>query len=258
LLPPKVIQWMPEGDLCHRALYLSIIIPVYNEERRIGKTLDTIISYLNPRPYRSEIIVVNDGSKDRTSAIVNEYSIRHKQVQIIESSINQGKGFSVRKGMLNANGRYVLFSDADLSTPIEEVEKLLHWLKKGYDIAIGSRGLKESIIHIHQPWYREHMGKIFNLLTRLIAIQDIRDTQCGFKCFKKEIIPDIFNKQTISHFSFDVELLKIALKKGYRIKEVPVRWLNNVQSKVNPFSDSVRMFIDLIKIRCNDLRGLYD
>lgn len=240
------------------SIYLSVVIPVYNEEKRIGKTLDKIILYLNSRNYSYEIMVVNDGSTDRTSNVVKKFTDRYKYVHFIESGMNQGKGFSVRKGMLTSSGQYVLFSDADLSTPIEEVEKLIEWFGTGYDIVIGSRGLRNSDIQIHQPWYRESMGKIFNILVRLITVRGIKDTQCGFKCIRKEVIPNIFNKQTITHFSFDVELLWIALRQGYRIKEVPVRWLNDAQSRVNPVLDSMRMFLDLIKIRINDIRGLYD
>lgn len=239
-------------------MHLSVVIPVYNEEERIGKTLDRALSYLNSSNYTYEIIVVNDGSTDNTARIVRKFTERSKDVIFLESTINHGKGFSVRKGMLAARGRYVLFSDADLSTPIEEVEKLQKWLEKGYDIVIGSRGLRESEIQIRQPWYREGMGKIFNLLVQLITVKGIKDTQCGFKCFKREIIQDIFNKQTITHFSFDVELLWIAMKRGYKIKEIPVRWLNDTQSKVNPVSDSTRMFYDLMKIRINDWKGIYD
>ena len=239
-------------------MHLSVVIPVYNEEKRIGKTLDRALSYLNSSNYTYEIIVVNDGSTDNTAIIVRKFTERSKDVIFLESTINHGKGFSVRKGMLAARGQYVLFSDADLSTPIEEVEKLLDWLGKGYDIAIGSRGLRESEIQIRQPWYRESMGKIFNLFVQLITVKGIKDTQCGFKCFKREIIQDIFNKQAITHFSFDVELLWIAMKRGYKIKEIPVRWLNDTQSKVNPVADSTRMFYDLMKIRINDWKGIYD
>ena len=239
-------------------IYISIVIPVFNEEERIGKTLGKIILYFDSCRYPYEVIVVNDGSTDRTSGIIEEFSERYKQVQIIKSKTNHGKGLSVRKGMLSSKGQYALFTDADLSTPIKEVEKLIEWLEKGYDIAIGSRGLKESDIQVHQPWYRERMGKVFNLLVRLLVVRGIKDTQCGVKCFKKEVIRDVFDMQTITRFSFDVELLWIALKKGYKIKEVPVRWLNDAQSRVNPLMDSSRMFFDLIKIRINDLRGGYE
>ena len=135
---------------------------------------------------------------------------------------------------------------------------MITFLEKGYDIVIGSRGLKKSDIRIHQPWYRESMGKVFNLLVQLFAVRGIKDTQCGFKCFKQEVIKDIFCRQTINHFSFDVELLCIAVKQGYKIKEAPVQWRNDKYSRVNPVFDSTRMFFDLIKIRLNDLRGLYD
>ncbi len=240
------------------SIYLTVVIPVFNEVNRIGKTLEKIMLYLDPCNYSFEIIVVDDGSTDGTYLLVKEFSERYKEVQILRTEMNQGKGDSVRKGMLASRGQYAVFSDADLSTPIEEIEKLLEWLGKGYDIAIGSRGLRESDIKIHQPWYREAMGKTFNLLVRFLAVKGIKDTQCGFKCFKQEIVQDVFDKQTISHFSFDVELLWIALKRGYKIKEVPVIWWNDVYSKVNPVSDSLRMFYDLMKIKINDLRGLYD
>lgn len=241
-----------------KTIYLSIVIPAYNEENKIGKTLEKTISYFNSRSYAYEIIVVDDKSSDKTLDIIKELSVRHKQIQLLKNKLNYGKGFSVKKGMLASCGQYVLFSDADFSTPIEEMEKLLEWLEKGHDIAIGSRALKESDIQIHQQWYRETMGKIFNLLVRLITVRKIKDTQCGFKCFKREVIQNIFNKQTINRFSFDVELLWIALKQRYRVKEVPIRWLNNPSSKVHPVLDSTRMFFDLIKIRINDLRGLYN
>ena len=240
------------------SIYLTVVIPVFNEVKRIGKTLEKILLYLDQCDYSFEVIVVDDGSMDGTYILVKEFSERYKQVHILRSEMNQGKGASVRKGMLASRGRYALFSDADLSTPIEEVEKLLEWFGKGYDIAIGSRGLRESDIQIHQPWYREAMGKTFNLLVRFFTVKGIKDTQCGFKCFKREIVQDVFDKQTISHFSFDVELLWIALKRGYKIKEVPVIWWNDVHSKVNPASDSLRMFYDLMKIKINDLKGFYD
>lgn len=240
------------------SLNISVVIPAFNEEKRIGKTLEKTISYFDSLDYPYEIIIVDDGSIDGTLGIVKRFADRYKEVQVLRSDINHGKGFSVRKGMLTSRGQYVLFSDADLSTPIYEVRKMLEWLGKGYDIVIGSRGLRESDIQTHQPWYRENMGKIFNMLVRLIAVRGIKDTQCGFKCFKKEAIKDIFNKQTITHFGFDVEVLWIALKRGYRIKEVPVQWSNDLNSKVNPVLDSIRMFSGVIKIRINDLRGLYD
>ena len=169
-----------------------------------------------------------------------------------------GKGFSVKEGALSAHGEYIIFTDADLSTPIEEIDKLLKWMEEGYDIVIGSRALAESDIQIHQPWYREKMGKIFNLLVQALALRGIKDTQCGFKGFRKDVAEKIFPLQTINGFGFDVELLYLAKKHGYTIKEIPVRWLNRASSKVNPLTHSSQMFLDIIRIRMRDIKGKYE
>jgi dolichyl-phosphate beta-glucosyltransferase len=238
--------------------YLSIVIPAYNEEAFIKNTLDRVGEYLNGRYPSYEIIVVCDGCKDNTAEVAKEAAKDNLKIRVLDRKTNMGKGFSVRQGCLEAKGDYVIFTDADLSTPIDEIEKLLKSLEEGYDIAIGSRALKESDIQIRQAWYREIMGKIFNLLVQTFAIKGIRDTQCGFKGFKKEVARKIFQRQTINGFGFDVEVIYIARVLGYNIKEVPVRWLNRAASKVNPLTHSFQMLTDLIRIRLRGFKGAYE
>lgn len=228
---------------------LSVVIPAYEEEAVIEKTLNDVAAYLETGGLSYEIILVCDGCKDKTADIAAEVARKNDRIVVIDSAVNRGKGFSVKQGCLAAGGDYIVFTDADLSTPINEIEKLLEWLKQGYDIVIGSRALDESEILVRQPWYRETMGRIFNLLVQSLAVRGIRDTQCGFKGFKREAARDVFRRQKVTGFSFDVEVLHIALKLGYRIKEVPVRWLNRKESRVNPLTHSFQMLIDLIKIR---------
>jgi dolichyl-phosphate beta-glucosyltransferase len=232
-------------------LLISIIIPVYNEEKRIRSTLEEIYRYFKDNFPNFEIIVVDDGSCDETLKIVENFKKNRdtETIKIIKNENNKGKGYVVRKGIMEAKGEYVLFTDADLSTPIREFEKLSKYLYEGYDIAIGSRGLEESNIEIRQAFYREVMGKIFNMLVRLILLKDFRDTQCGFKCFKRNVAHKIFNQQKIAGFGFDVEILYRAKKYGYQIREVPIRWLNSKESKVNPVLNSIKMLLDLLKIK---------
>jgi dolichyl-phosphate beta-glucosyltransferase len=179
------------------------------------------------------------------------------RLRVIENKIGKGKGYSVRRGMLETMGRFALFSDADLSTPIEEIEKLIYWLEDGYDVAIGSRGLKDSRVEIHQSFLREGMGKIFNKIMNLIVFTGFKDTQCGFKCFKRHVVNKVFSKQRINGFAFDVENILIAMQQGFRIKEVPVRWLNSPYSKVNVMRDPAIMLYDLFKIRFNNFTRKY-
>ncbi len=226
---------------------LTVVIPAYNEENRIGGTLSLIHEYLSKQDYSYEIIVVDDGSNDGTIQAVEK--IGNDRLKILKNEKNKGKGYSIKRGMLEAIGDYVLFSDADLSTPIEELEKFWKYLDEGYDIVIGSRALKESVLEVRQPFYRELMGRIFNFIVRHILNFKLRDTQCGFKIFKRDVANKIFSIQKIEGWSFDVEILYIATKLNYRIKEVPVRWINSPLTKVNPFKDAINMFIDITKLR---------
>ncbi len=224
---------------------LSVVIPAYNEENRLEKTLGKIRDYLSSAGYSFEIIVIDDGSKDKTALIIEKFN----NIILLKNEKNYGKGYSVKRGMLKALFDYVLFTDADLSTPIEEVEKLLYHLKNNTDIAIGSRALKESKIVSHQKKVREGAGKLFNVLVRCLLLPGIYDTQCGFKCFKKEVAKDIFSKTKIGGFSFDVEALYIAKKLGYNIKEVPVVWENSLPSRVNILKHPLQMILELVIIK---------
>lgn len=231
----------------------SIIIPTYNEEKRISKTIKKILEFLeNKKDF--ELIVVNDGSKDKTSQVVT--SFKDTNIRLLEFSPNHGKGFAVKQGMLNAKGEIILFSDADLSTPIEEFDKLLKYIKN-FDIVIGSRSIKGANVVKHQPFYRELMGKIFNKIVRLFTIKGIIDTQCGFKMFTQKAAKDVFSRTKINGFGFDVEALFIARKLGYKIKEVPITWINDEQTKISPIKDSLKMFIEVLKVRINYWKGYY-
>lgn len=237
--------------------FLSIIIPAYNEEKRLLPTLNKICAYLSNQGFPYEIIVVDDGSTDDTLQMVRNFASSEENVVILVNGQNSGKGYSVKKGMLSARGKYVFFTDADLSTPIEEIEKCLPYLKNGYDVVIGSRSLPESDITIHQPWYREKMGKIFNSMVNMVLVKGIIDTQCGFKGFKKEVVKTVFSRCGIDGFSFDVEALYLSRKFNFKIKEIPIRWENSALSKVNPARHSLQMFRDLFRIKIKDLKGCY-
>ncbi|MCX6357703.1 MAG: glycosyltransferase family 2 protein, partial [Candidatus Aureabacteria bacterium] len=239
-------------------IYLTVVIPAYNEEPRLGTTLDRVLTYLAGRGYAYEVVVVDDGSRDGTARVAEAYAAAHPEVRCVRNGVNRGKGFSVRRGVEEAAGGYILFSDADLSTPIEDIEQLLPKIRdEGFDIAIGSRGLHDSDVRVHQPWYRELMGKIFNKIVRLVTLRGISDTQCGFKLFKGDVAREIFALQRIERFSFDVEALYLAKKRGCRIAEVPISWYNSPRSRVSILGDPARMFMDVLRIRLYDLRGMY-
>lgn len=235
---------------------VSVVIPAYNEEVRLGATLDRILEYARTAGLDCEILVVDDGSRDGTAALAESFADRG--VRLLRNPGNRGKGYSVRHGMLEAAKALVLFSDADLSTPIEELEKLAAPVLAGEaDGAIGSRAVGGSNVEVSQPFYRVAMGKIFNRCVRLIAVGGFADTQCGFKLFTRESARAVFGRQLFEGFSFDVEILYIARVLGYRMAEVPVRWINSPDSRVSAVRDSLRMFADLFRIRWNGIRGRY-
>lgn len=229
-------------------VFLSVVIPAYNEENRIAQTLVKISRYLDQQDYQSEIIVVDDGSTDQTSQRCKETLKDRPNFRILSRLENLGKGFSVKQGILQANGTFILFSDADLSTPIEELEHFLPWTKE-YEVIIGSRALPDSDIQVRQSLFREGMGKMFNVIIRLLIMRGIKDTQCGFKLFHRAAAFDIFPRIKCTRFSFDVEVLYLCRKLGYSIKQIPVIWRNSPESKVHLVSSSTRMFLDLLRIR---------
>ncbi len=240
---------MTEKTLAGGAPFLSVIIPAYNEEARLPKTLERMEAYLSQQDYSWELIVMDDGSQDRTVEVAGK-ALSSPNSRVVKNPRNLGKGATVRNGMLLAVGKFRLFSDADLSTPIEEVEKLLRAVQEeGYDVAIGSRALKESRLEVRQPFYREMMGRMFNLIVQIVLLGGIKDTQCGFKLFSGKAAEEVFSRQQLEGFSFDVEVLVLARRLGFRIAEVPVRWLDSPASRVSPLRDSIRMFLDVVRVR---------
>jgi len=235
---------------------ISIVIPSYNEELRLPVTLEKIAGYLPSLGGETEILVVDDGSKDRTAEVAESFRRIFPNLRVISNGVNRGKGFSVRHGMLEARGRAVLFTDADLSAPIEEAPKLLEALKT-YDVAIGSRALDRSLITVHESHFREFAGIVFNTIVRLVLRLPFVDTQCGFKAFRRERCQIIFKQQRIERFGFDPELLYLARHHGLRTVEIPVRWGHSPATKVNMLRDSIQMFFDIFTIRWNSLLGRY-
>lgn len=232
--------------------HLSVVVPAYNEEERLPRTLARLHEYYSQQDYPFDVTVVSDGSADGTRKLAEEFAAAHPNFRVIEYHPNRGKGYAVRKGMLEAPGELVLFCDADLATPQEETEKLLERMRQGADVAIGSRPLKESRLEVRQPFYREFLGRSFNKFVQLMAVPGIDDTQCGFKLFTRKAAQDVFTRCKLDGFSFDVEALIIARDLGYRIDEVPIRWAHQEGSKVSLVRDGIKMLRDLVKLR---LRG---
>jgi len=239
--------------------FLSIVIPAYNEENRLPATLARLISYLDHAQLGPvEVLIVDDGSRDRTAALVEDFGNLYPSVRLVRNPGNQGKGYAVRNGMLAAQGDWILFSDADLSAPIEEVEKLLAAVRdQKADGAIGSRALNRQLVSVHQSVFREYSGRFFNLIMRLITGLPYADTQCGFKLFRRDAAHAVFSRVMIPGFGFDVEALFLAQLLRYRVVEVPVRWANVEGTKVTMLN-GLQAFTDLLAVRLHQLRGDYD
>jgi dolichyl-phosphate beta-glucosyltransferase len=232
--------------------HLSVVVPAYNEETRIGQTLRRMLEYLDAQNYTFELLIVDDGSTDNTRAVVRETAADRENVRVLHYAENRGKGYAVRYGMLHAAGDFILFSDADLATPIEEAEKLFNSQRKGDEVVIASRDLPGSVLERRQSALREFGGKLFNRCVQMIAVPGIRDTQCGFKLFTRAAAQNIFSRCQIDNFSFDVEVLYLARQLGYPIVEVPVRWIHREGSKVRFLRDAWRMLKTLFRIRATD------
>ena len=236
--------------------FLSIVIPAHNEESRLPDTLEQLIRFLGKQTFTSEIIVVENGSQDRTYALAKEFAGRYANMRVIQNDW-RGKGLAIQRGVQEARGEYIFMCDADLSMPVEEISKFLPPQLPGVDIAIGSREAPGAVRY-NEPYYRHFTGRIFNTLIRLLVLPTLQDTQCGFKCIRADVARDIFPYQTLTGWAFDVELLYIARRHGYRIVEIPIDWYFNADSKISVLRDSLRMFLDLLLIRRNARRGLYD
>jgi len=235
----------------------SIVIPAYNEERRLPATLDKVLAHAARQHWKAEVVVVNDGSGDRTAEVVRSYAERNPTVRLLNNPGNRGKGYSVRNGMLNAHGDLLLFTDADLSSPISEAGKLFQAIAGGADVAIGSRWLRSELQTEHQPLYRELFGRAFNLLLRLVLGLKYKDTQCGFKAFTRPAARLLFSAQRVERWAFDPELLFLANKFDLKVREVAVEWGHDQASRISPVKDGIRMSAEILSIRWADLRGKY-
>lgn len=237
---------------------LSLVIPAYNEARRLGEPLRRAGEYLASRPYTSEIIVVDDGSRDDTARVAREAGAKlDVPVTVVRYAPNRGKGYALKVGFGRARGERILFSDADLSTPIEEADRLLEKLEEGHDIAIGSRWLPGADVRRYQPWYRIALGSVFTLLVRLLLAR-VTDATCGFKAFRGDAGRDVFSRSRIARWSFDAEILYLARRRGLRVAEVPVAWSDVGGTKVSLGRDAVESLLGLLRIRWNAARGVYD
>ena len=238
--------------------HLSIVIPAYNESLRIEDALERVTACVSEQGWDAEILVVDDGSKDDTAAIVHRWMANHPRLHLIQNPGNRGKGYSVRNGLLQAAGDIVMFTDADLSAPMEEAERLIAAIDNGADVAIGSRWMDRTRQTIHQPLYRQFFGRCFNWITRTVMGLPFKDTQCGFKAFTRPAAQVIFRLQTIERWGFDPEILFIACKLRYTIQEVPVTWGHDERSRISYLRDGMKMLEDMSRIRANSVRGRYD
>ena len=235
----------------------SIIIPAYNESARLGTTLDRVLGYVSHQHWDAEVIVVDDGSRDTTADLIRRYAQSHPSIRLLENPGNRGKGYSVRNGMLNASGEVLLFSDADLSAPIEESARLFSAIQSGADIAIGSRWLEPEMQTHRQSLLRQFYGRLFNLALRILLGLNFKDTQCGFKAFTRAAAQQIFPQQRIERWGFDPELLYLARRSGLKVKEVAVQWAHVEGTRISPLRDGLRMFEEALRIRWNAMTGKY-
>jgi glycosyltransferase involved in cell wall biosynthesis len=238
--------------------HISIVIPAYNESQRIEQTLDRVLDCVRGRGWDAEVLVVDDGSTDSTPEIVHRYMTEHSNLHLVQNPGNRGKGYSVRNGLLQAAGEIVMFTDADLSAPIEEAERLFEAIRNGADVAIGSRWLDRTRQTIHQPIYRRFFGRCFNAVTRMIMGLPYADTQCGFKAFRSAAAQVIFRLQTIERWGFDPEILFIARRLRLRVAEVPVTWGHDERSKISYLRDGAKMLEEMAIIRSNAIMGRYE
>ena len=237
------------------SIFLSVIIPAYNEESRLPDTLEQVFHFLEKQTFSSEVIVVENGSNDKTFEVAQKFSSRHKNFRVIQTE--RGKGAAVKRGMLEAQGEYRFMCDADLSMPVEEIPKFIPPVLNDFDIAIASREVEGSVRY-NEPKYRHFGGRGINYIIQTLALPGLNDTQCGFKCFRATVVEDIFNIQTTKGWSFDIELLFIARRRRYRVREIPIHWYYHPETKVNAVRDALRMIGDIFRIRLNALRGRYD
>lgn len=242
----------------HESPYLSIVVPAYNEETKIGHNLKKILFCLGRKGYSYELIVVDDGSKDETLKVINRIIERDGHIRVLRNEKNYGKGYAVKRGMLNAKGSYILFTDADLSTPMAELDKFLQVIQSGYDIAIASRKVSGAQIEVHQSWLREFIGKGFTWLANVVVTKNISDVTCGFKCFRRGAAQAVFSKQRLYDWSFDAEILFLAQKYGYRVKQMPVRWRNDSRTKFSMLRNILPSLLGLAKIKVAEWQGKYE
>lgn len=237
------------------SIFLSVIIPAHNEENRLPNTLEQVLRFLEGQSFTTEVIIVENGSGDKTFEVAQRFAQKHKNVRVLQSE--RGKGAAVKHGMLAAQGEYRFMCDADLSMPVDEIPKFIPPALEGYDIAIASREAKGAVRY-NEPAYRHLGGRGINFIIQTLILPGLNDTQCGFKCFRADVANNIFNLQTFNNWSFDIELLYIARKHGYQIHEIPIHWYHHPDTKVNALHDAVQMIQDIFRIHANARRGLYN